>query len=141
MTAVAVYDLLAEEGAEESRRAQFVERLVAECISEVENLTEYEREVCSHAEIDPDLELRILRSFWQLFDEWKAKAEQVLARAVSIKSVQVTGIERLDREIGFALARLKATPEETAKGIAQARQGMFIPARELRNELNARLRA
>lgn len=91
---------------------------------------------------DPVVDLELRRSIWQLYGEWAAEAEQVYARARSLEpsGIRLETVERLDDAIGRVSARLSLRPEQVANAKEQVRQGQTVLAKELTDELHARLR-
>jgi hypothetical protein len=154
MTAVSLFDALAREdsaaassaGPEERRRllTRFAGQLVADQLSELDRLGEYERQFASTPGRDPGHELDVRRTVWLLYAAWADEADLVLSRARSWDSAGAAvpaSADQLDQAIGRVRARLSVPPEQTARAIEDARQGRVIPAKELRDELRARLRA
>jgi hypothetical protein len=148
MTAVGLFDILASDqiiAADAARSSdqlrQLAEKLIAASLADLERVREYESNLAMPQVHDPAVDLKLSRSIWQLYKDWAADAEQVLGRARSLMGVHVEGAERLDDAIGRILARVSVAPEQIAKAKQQVREGQFIPAKELRDELNARLRA
>jgi hypothetical protein len=150
MTAISLFDVLAREqsgagaeSAETGRLVHFAEKLVASALSDLDHLRDYERELRLHEIDNPELELELRRSVWQLYKEWGAEAERIRERARSLVTAHasIEGLTRLNDAIGHVQARLTVTPEQIARAMEQVRQGEFIPAREMRDELNTRLRA
>ena len=150
MGATAFFDALAREdsaaappaGRQERRRllARFAEQLVAAQLEDLNRLSEYERQFALAPQRDAGRELEVRRSVWQLYADWADDAEGVLSRARSV-TAETARTDALDRAIGSVRARLSVAPEQTASAIADARTGRVIPAKELRDELDARLRA
>jgi hypothetical protein len=150
MTAISLFDVLARqqggagaESVETVRLVHFVERLIASALSNLDDLRDYEKELNLSDIGKPELELELRRSVWTLFKEWGTEAERVRdrARALTAANAPVDGLARLNDAIGQVQTRLTVTPEQICRAMEQVRQGEFIPARELRDELNTRLRA
>lgn len=149
MTAVSLFDTLFREeqnshvgsGEPDTHLAELAAKLVASSLADLGRILEYE-ELSRRADpLDAALELEILRSVWQLFEQWAAEADQVFARVSSLKSAGalVPGTDQLGDAIGRTRARLSVTPEQTARAKAQIRQGQCVPLSELRNELAEKL--
>jgi hypothetical protein len=119
------------------------EKLISNSLADLEQLRDYERQVTSPAVDDPRVELELLQSIWHLYAQWASEAVEVFQRARSLKSDETvaTTTAQLNDAIGHVQARLSVKPEQIMRAKEQARQGQFIPAKELRDELNARLRA
>jgi hypothetical protein len=83
-----------------------------------------------------------MRSVWRLYFQWADEAEQVLERADALARPdrRIAGLKELNEAFGRARARLTVTPEQIARAKEQARRGQIVPAKELRDELHARLR-
>ena len=123
--------------------ARFAELLLEAALSDLERLGEYERQFASAPRRDAGQEVEVRGTVWRMYADWADEAEGLLARARSLAAAgaAVSGSDRLDHTIGRVRARLSVTPEQTARAIEDARQGRVIPAKELRDELHARLRA
>jgi hypothetical protein len=148
MTAVSLFDVLVGHGAGTPAApgdllTQFAGSLVAAALADFERLREYEQQFATARLREPVQELERDRVVWRLYAEWADEAEQVLdrARARVAGGAAIEGLDRLDDVIGRTRARLSVTPEQIARGREQARQGQFVPAKGLRDELHARLRA
>lgn len=148
MTAVSLYDVLVRDGADTPSvpgdpLTQFAGSLVAAALADFERLREYEQKFATARLSEPAQELERDRAVWRLYAEWADDAEQVLsrARARAAAGAPILGLDRLDDAIGRVRARLSVTPEQLASAREQVRQGQFVPAKELRDELHARLRA
>jgi hypothetical protein len=153
MTAVSLFDVLAAGGggggsapgpaAPGDPLTQFAASLVAAVFADFERLREYQQQFATARLSDPAQELERDRAVWQLYSAWADEAEQVLSRASAraAAGAAIKGLDRLDDAIGRTRARLSVTPEQIARGREQARQGQFVPAKGLRDELHARLRA
>ena len=80
------------------------------------------------------LELADLRERWNQVNYWVNRAEDLFDR-----------LPERHEELGVAIARGKAElmvrPEQVIRAMEQIKRGETIPAKELRNELRARLRA
>ena len=86
---------------------------------------------------------RIAREIYLLYDEWARSAEQVLSRIRHLPPLEADPkkVQELEDTLGLARARLKHTPEMQDRAFDQVRMNQLIPAKELRDDLNARLRA
>ena len=115
--------------------------LVAESLDDVRRVREYERQYIFQVEREPAVDLEARRSVWRMFAAWADEAEQVLARARSVvrTGAPVAGVADLEDAVGRVRARLTVRPEQIARAREQERQGQFVPAKELRDELHARL--
>lgn len=146
MTVVSLFDAVAESSGgldahTEGVLARFVGRLVTDVLADLDQLAEYERDFVTQSR-EASQELEVRRRVWQVYAEWAQRAQSVLDRARSYAGKDLAAeIDQLDRAIGRVQARLMVTPEQTARAIEDARQGRVIPAKELRDELRARLRA
>ena len=149
MTAVSLFDLLAREGTsssddnQQTSLAELAQTLVSDMLADWKRLKEYEQRYSPGLNENPRLALEITRSIYLMFQEWAREAEQVLARVQKLagSGQQRADITALEDAYGFALARLKLTPEKLVQSMQQVRSGNTVPAEELRNELRARLRA
>jgi hypothetical protein len=123
--------------------AQLAEKLVAAALDDVRRIRDYEQQFVFGAKRQPEADLAIRRSVWEMFSVWADDAEQALARAMSVAhtSCPVPGAEHLDDTIGRVRARLTVTPEQVIRAMEQVRQGQFVPVKELRDMLHARPRA
>jgi hypothetical protein len=151
MTAVALFDALSEEprgpklaDAEIlSRRAAMAEKLVASALNDLKRIGEYERLCASTATTEPpSLTPALGNSLHDLYTQWVSEADAIALRARTLQGqgVRIVAADKLDDAIGQTRARVSVTPEQIALATAQARQGQFVPSRELRDELRARLR-
>ena len=151
MTAVSLFDLLARAGSDADRGdrvagerlVQFAQRLVEEALADWERVRRYEEQFGSADWGPGGLGLEVTRSLYSMYEKWAADAEQVLARTRHLASGGriVASAESLEDAYGRVRARLKLTPDMLARAMEQVRQGQTIPARELRDELRARVRA
>src|SRR5690348_3785350 len=66
-------------------------------------------------------------------------AFQILDRAASLGARRLARVDELQDALGRTRARLTVTPEQIAGAKEQVRQGRIVPAKELRDELHARL--
>lgn len=116
--------------------------MIAVCLSDLGHLRGYEHDVALATVNDPRLELDLRQTIWQLYKEWVVAADELYQRARSLRrpGITVQGIDSLNDEIGRIQARLTVKPEQIAKARQQVRDGHIVPAKELRDELNARLR-
>jgi hypothetical protein len=143
MTAVALFDVLArEEGAREPsaatpspRLAKLAAKLVESALTDLERVREYESQFATPQSAD------VARSIYELYEAWARDAEQVLARVNAHCGTDVQQSETLADAYCRIRARLGLRPEQIARAREQVRQGLAIPAEELRNELRARHRA
>jgi hypothetical protein len=92
---------------------------------------------------DFNLDLARLRSVWLTFEQWVNRAEQIRSKVCAEEASNLPhgALTALDDGIGCVRARLSVTPEQIAKANEQVRRGQWMPAKELRDEFNSRLRA
>jgi hypothetical protein len=149
MSGTSLFDILAAEGLHGERREGasaglpwLAQDLVCASMAELERLQLYEERFTSKAVCDATSELAVLRSIFQMYEQWAVDAEQVLirVRALGPQGLPPDEVNRLDDGVGLIRARLTVDPERIMKSKEQARQGQFVPAKELRDELHARLR-
>jgi hypothetical protein len=148
MTAVSLFDTLAGGGARtptgtgradpDDPLTRFAGSLVAAALADFQRLREFEQQFATARLSEPAQELERDRVVWRLYAEWADEAEQVLDRARTrvAAGAAVEALDRLDDLIGRTRARLSVTPEQIARGREQARQGQFVPAKGLRDELH-----
>lgn len=150
MTAVTLYDAMAEArhrraGANPRNDglAPLVEKLVAESLADIARLDEYQTLCGQHDWQEAAVHDALTRSLYDLFKNWAAEASQVLERADRIRAVgvPVARLRELNEAYGRVVARLTLTPDMIARAMDQVRRGEAIPAKELRDDLRARLRA
>src|SRR6185437_372743 len=117
-------------------------KMVASSLSDLSYLRSYEQDLALATVKDPKLELALRQTIWQLYKEWAGSAEELYQRVQSLRhrGITIEGIDHLNDEIGRIQARLTLKPEQIAKARQQVRDGQTVPAKELRDELNARLR-
>ena len=103
-------------------------------------LNKYEIDFGSPELHDPQA-AEVLRSVFDLYVQWAAEADQLLARAETLeRSNQLHAkAEQLADACAKVHARLGVTPEKMARALEQARTGQVIPAETIRDELRARL--
>ena len=150
MTAVSLFDTLARQQAGPamndaelmSRRTALAEKLVASALADLQRAREYEQLLKSGTDGAGLLAGSLLESVGRLYGEWADEADQVVARVRSLGSqgAAIPGVSQLDDAIGRTRARLNVLPALLAGAIEQAHQGQFVPAKELRDELRARIR-
>jgi hypothetical protein len=150
MTAVSLFDALSGDGTGASpagpsngRMEQLAARLVESSLADWHRVRKYEADFSPTCVDDLKLVLEIDRSIHSLYLQWVAEAEEVYARGRQLIAAghPVPQIDELDDAIGRGRARLLATPERFIRALEQVERGEAIPARELRDELDARLRA
>lgn len=149
MSAVGLFDVLSREqllsqpagAAPDGRLTEFAASLVASALADLQRIREYEKLARDIDTTNPALELEILRLIWRLYEEWATEADNVFARASALKrsGIPVPATDQLDDAIGRTRARLSITPEQIARSREQARTGQCVPAKELRDELHARI--
>ena len=149
MTAVGLLDLLFRQRDASTGQclhdtgslSQLAGELVNSSLADLERLGRYEREFVTERQGSADHELDLRRFIWELLRDWVTDAAEIYDRVHSLsKSVPPAQLGRLGDAIGFVRARLSVKPEQTAAAVTQAREGQFIPAKELRDELHARVR-
>ena len=112
---------------------------VARLLEELEVVLAYERDEFADKMDEPELDLRKLRGIWLRYRQWLGKAEQINASgAQGCSREELAAIEDAMERVR---ARLTLDPNQIAKAKDQIRQGSTVPAKELRDELNAKLRA
>lgn len=151
MTAVSLLDILLHNGASvtEAIRAgkEPVERLAGQLVEssldDWKRVRQYEADFTPSNWIDREMAIEIGRSIHALHVQWAGEAEQILSRVEQLmeSGCRVPKADALRDAIGMTRALLKLTPEGIAGAMDQVQSGQFTPARELRNELDARLRA
>jgi hypothetical protein len=145
MTALSLYDVLARgPGNEEpSELVDLLEALSTSAIEDLRRIEHYEERFLTASDRSDETELELLRSIWRLYDSWAQETEQLLERTHKLAAAgkQVASAGTLEDEYGWVRARLGLTPERIMHSRRQAREGQLIPAKELRDELNARLHA
>jgi hypothetical protein len=125
------------------RTTQLAAQLVESSLADWQRVRQYESDFSS-GDLDAlSHVVEIDRSIHALHSQWLAEAEEVHSRVkrFSAASGSVPRMKELEDAIGFTHARLKATPEQLIDALEQVKRGEVIPAKELRDELNARLRA
>lgn len=140
MSGTLLFDILVAEGppgagSEASRSLPWLaQELLSASLAELGRLQLYEQRFVSGTP-DHASELELLRSIFQMYAEWAKEAEQVLARIQTVGSGEVPpeDVRRLDDAIGMIRARLTVAPERIVKSKEQARQGQFVPAKEMRD--------
>lgn len=148
MTAVALFDVVAGEtaglppGQPKEVLAHLAERLIDTALADLRRIEEDERQFGSPT-LESPAALNLLRSVYRLFEQWAGDAEQVLIRVRGLISGGhvIPQAEALEDAYARVRARLKLTPEQTAKAMEQVRQGQMVSGEDLRNELRARVRA
>jgi hypothetical protein len=149
MTALSLFDLLARADAagqgDSARLARFGDRLVESALVDLERLRRDEQDViAARAGSQGDgLDQEVLRSLWDLYAGWAQDAEHVLTRVrrLAADGHPMHDLNRLEDAYGAVRARLSVAPEDVLQAREAVRQGKAVPAKELRDELRARLRA
>lgn len=120
----------------------FAEKLIAGCLTDIGWLRSSEHDLGLASVDDPSKELELRRAIFCLLDQWAHEAEEVYVRALSLRraGMAVRRIDELNDEIGRVRARLTVRPEQLVSARQLAREGKTVAAKELRDELNARLR-
>lgn len=148
VTTTSLFDALARDARSGTARrdpaqlSTLAEKMIGVSLSDLDHLRGYEQDLRLGEINDSALESELRRTIWQLYKEWAIGAQDLYQRAKSLRrdGQAIAGVDRLNDEIGKIEARLTVTPEKTLKARQQAREGHIIPAKELRDELNARLR-
>jgi hypothetical protein len=118
------------------------EKLVAASLADFTRVREYEEQFAWAAPPrEPADDLEVMQTVSRLYATWANEAEQVLARVGLLGGRRLAGVDELRDAVGRTRARLTVTPEQLARAKEQVRQGRIVPAKELRDELHARLRA
>lgn len=145
MTAIPLFDALAREdrpaapggGRAAALAARFVEALLADW----QPIRQIQNEFGPADWDNPATATEVEKSIYRLFESWAADAEQVLLRLRWLAAAGRPVAGALEDAYGLAAARLRFTPERLATAMEQVRRGEFTPAKELKDELHARLRA
>lgn len=118
-------------------------RLLASLLLEWNQLRELEAETGPTPWDDRAKALQLSRELHSLHARWAETAEQVLRRVrlLPLTTDFSAKIEEVADALGRTRARLLHTPEKQDHAFEQARLGQTIPAKELRDDLNTRLRA
>lgn len=126
-----------------SRVQNVAARVVDLALLEYKQVCEIEDEVGLGPWDDRALTMQVARHTHARMQEWIHAAEQVMSRIrqLSPPFPDTRKIEELRDALGFAKARVQHTPENQDRAFEQVRLGQFISAKELRDDLNARLRA
>jgi hypothetical protein len=150
MTAIFLFDVLADEpdtGRSDSHRmvqlAQFAGKLVESSLADWRRILDVEQEIGSLEHITPQKLVDVSRSVYEMYEAWAREAEQVLSRIRHFSSAGYPVSRSEDLEDAYAKVsnRLALTPEKISRAIEQVRQGLAIPMQEIRDGLNARIRA
>ena len=149
MIALNLFDVLADfadaapSDMEATRVHHAAIRLLASLLVEWNELRELEAETGPTPWDDRAKALQLSRELHALHARWAETAEQVLRRVRLLPaSADLSAkIEEVADALGRTRARLLHTPEKQDHAFEQARLGQTIPAKELRDDLNARLRA
>lgn len=139
MTAVLLFDNLSDGGS--SRKAALAEKLVASSLSDLDRISDYERTSIGTGR---DVPAALQQSINTLYSQWLDESAQVLTRVASLEAVPANltlAAKRLEDSVGRVRARLSVSAVQQVSAINQAREGQFIPAEGLRNELRSRFRA
>ena len=129
----------------ETAQTQTLERQIESSLQEWQRIRDHEAETCPGLDAwrDRDSALKLESANYALHQQWALEAQELLARvqdAVRL-GLRLHDSERLFDALGRTQARLMFTPEKAARAMEQAVKGPFTTAKELRNELHARLRA
>jgi hypothetical protein len=139
VTAISLFDNL---GPQEQRIGQLAAQLVESALADWNQLRQYESDFTPFDWSDAAAAMSIEQSIYALHQQWAEEAEQVVCRAKKLSGaghdVPKTGL--LEDALWLTRARLQMTPQEMARAMEQVKQGQCTPAKELRDELRARLR-
>jgi hypothetical protein len=106
---------------------------------------EHEKETCPGLNEWKNREsaLQIESSNYGRHQQWASRAEELLnrMRIAATHGMRLPNAAHLEDALGRTQARLLMTPEMTARAMDQVAQGKFISVKEMRDELDARLRA
>lgn len=147
MTAVALYDALAQVARDEKGSTEglvrIAEKLVASSLEDLGRLTEYEQQCFMQDWRDARLHRVLTQSIYEMYQDWAREAEQVLVRVrrSAVGGESIARASELEKAAWRVAARLKLNPDQIERATEQVRRGETIPAEELRHELRARLRA
>jgi hypothetical protein len=149
MTAVSLFDVLARRDCSAGADAKaalanlgaLAEKLVANSLADYARVREYEEQFAWSVPREPSDDLEVMQSVSRLYSDWANEAAEILDRVASLGGRRLAGAGELHDALGRTRARLTVTPEQIAKAKEQVRQGRIVPAKELRDELHARLRA
>lgn len=125
------------------RAGTLATQLIDSLLADRKRTLQIEAELTTSDWGDGKAAMEIEQAIYSLHKEWAAQAEQLLQRVRRLIAggLAVTNAEAMEAAYASTLARLKFTPDKTARGMEQAGRGEFTPAEEMRNELRARLRA
>jgi hypothetical protein len=150
VTVTSLFDVLARDatfatGAGDPDMGQLLplaRKMIANSLTDLSYLRGYEQDLALATVKDPKLEVALRQTIWQLYQDWAGSAQELYQRVRSLRhhGITVDGIDKLNDEIGRIEARLTVKPEQLAKARQQVRDGQTVPAKELRDEFNARLR-
>jgi hypothetical protein len=130
------------QGYDRSQVVRLVEKLIKSAREDFVRLKEYESEFSPTLTDgkDDQAALPVLRSIWELWEQWAREAETLVSRFRELQSAghDVAGIDGLLDDFSFAQARLKMHPENHVTAMQQIRRGEAVAAEGLRNELRRR---
>lgn len=146
MTTASLLDAVTRDDASPAMRtrlAGLAGRVVEGLLARREQILRIEQEFLPSEWADPAAGIELERSIYSLHRQWIAEAEEVLQRVRHLVALGagVKDVGAIEDAYASTVARLKLTPERTARGLTQAAQGESTPAEDLRNELRARIRA
>lgn len=151
MTAVSLFDVLSRSDA--SKRVadgdvnEPIERLAAQLVeaslSDWRRIRQYETEFTPVDWTDRATALEADQSIYAMHAEWAGEAEQILLRVrhLAASGHPIPQTDDLLDAMGMARARLKLMPGAIASATDRMNAGPITPAKDLRDELNSRLRA
>jgi hypothetical protein len=125
-----------------SEVAVLARRYVASALADWQRVLECESQFGSTAFPTPAEQSKVNRSLYEVYQKWAAEAEHVLLRTRQLAAAghPVEEAEALEHAFGRVQARLMMTPERFDHAREQIRQGLGIPAEEVRNGLRGRVR-
>ncbi|HSU69403.1 MAG TPA: hypothetical protein VLJ39_21130 [Tepidisphaeraceae bacterium] len=146
MTTASLLDAVTRDDSSPAMRARLAGlagRVVEGLLARRELILRIEQEFLPSEWADPAAGMELERSIYSLHRQWASEAEEVLQRVRRLVALgaSVKDFEAIENAYASTIARLKLTPERTARGLTQAAQGEFTPAQDLRDELRARIRA
>lgn len=146
MTAVALLDALvrgsppAADAKDSTAPSRLAEQLIDASLADLARLNLYEKDFGS-PELDDPMIIDVLRSIFELYAQWLTEADQILARARTLKASGKlrAKADQLADACARVHARMGVTPDKLARAVDQARTGQVVPVETIRDELRARL--
>ena len=123
-------------------KALLARDLIVSSLTDLRRIHEYEA-MLLRASVGVPLAPTLRETVWRLLSGWAEEAAQVAVRTHSLdfRDSEFPELLQLDNAIGSTRARLNVTPAQIANALDQVKQGLTIPAKELRDELRTRVRA